>query len=159
MVHTDKIVKDLELLHEGVFDLKELLNIIKEFFKRHDYDLTEKSYNSTTKDGLKTTVLKWDFDRKVDDYNQCFAKLSIELNNYKEGFVDAKKVIDGRLKFVINAEIQRDYDQKWKTNPLRKIARAVYDRYVIEEKQDRVSKELKSIIDNLKKEIKQYLGI
>src|SRR3989344_3141848 len=102
MVHTDKIVKDLELLHEGVFDLKELLNIIKEFFKRHDY---------------------------------------------------TKKVIDGRLKFVINAEIQRDYDQKWKTNPLRKIARAVYDRYVIEEKQDRVSKELKSIIDNLKKEI------
>ena len=84
MVHTDKIVKDLELLHEGVFDLKELLNIIKEFFKRHDYDLTEKSYNSTTKDGLKTTVLKWDFDRKVDDYNQCFAKLSIELNNYKD---------------------------------------------------------------------------
>ena len=159
MVHTDKIVKELEISHEGVLDFKEFLHTIKDFFKRHNYDLTEKAYETKNIENLKNTTIKWEFDRKVDDYNQCFAKLKIELSKYKEGYVDSKKVVDGNIKITIEGDIVRDYDLKWKTAPVKKFMRAIYDKYIAEEKQDRIAKELKSIIENLRKEIKQYLNI
>lgn len=159
MVHTDKIVKEFELDHEGVIDFKEFLNLIKDFFKKYDYDLTEKLYNGKTKEGLKSTEIKWQFDKKVDDYNQCFVKMKIKLNDYKEGYVDGKKIADGKLVVEIEGEIVRDYDLKWKIAPIRKFFRALYDKYVVAVKQDKVANELKSIINNLEKDIKQYLAI
>ncbi len=159
MVHIEKVVREFELSYEGVVDFKEFLHVLKEFFKRYDYDITEKVYAGSTKDGLKNTNIKWDCDRKVDDYNQCFIKLKLGLSDYKEGYVDSKKVIDGKLKIIIEAEIQKDYGANWKKSPLRRFVRAVYDKYVVVVKQDKVSKELSDIVENLKKEIKQYLNI
>ncbi len=159
MVHTDKIVREFELSTEGVIDFKEFLNVIKALFKKYGYDLTEKVYNSKTSDGLRNTSLIWHFDNKPDDYNQCIVKIKIKLDDYKEGTVDNKKVVDGKLSLGVDAEINRDYDQKWKTAPMKKFFRAIYDKYVAETKQDRVTKDLTKLVEELKKEIKQYLHI
>ena len=158
MVHTDKIVKDLEFSYEGVFDFKELLSVIREYLKRHDYDIDEKLYNTSVKDDLKSTKIKWNADRKVDDYNKCVVKLTVDLGDYKEGYVDGAKVADGKLKVTFNAEVERDYGEKWKKNPTKRFIRAVYEKYVTEAKQSKIDGNLKNLIDGLKKEIKQYLG-
>ena len=159
MVHTYKIVKPLEINYQGVFDFKEFLNVIKDLFKRYDADLSEKAYNTSADGGVKNTNMAWEFDKKVDDYNQVFVKLKINLLNYKEGYVDSKKVVDGSLNLIIEAEVQRDYDQKWKTSPIKKMARAMYDKYVDEPRHDKVADDLKKTVDNLKREVKQYLHI
>ena len=160
MVHTYKIVKPAQISYQGVFDFKELLNVIKEFFKRHDYDLSEKNYNTSTGEGnAKNTIVLWEFDRKVDDYNQVFARLKFELMNYKEGYVDSKKIVDGNIIITMEAEVQRDYDIKWKNAPIKRFVRALYDRYIDEPKNDRIFDEGKKLIENLKKDIKQYLHI
>ena len=35
MVHTDKIVKELEIAHTGVLDFKEFLQMLKDFFDQY----------------------------------------------------------------------------------------------------------------------------
>ncbi len=159
MVHTDKVVRDLEFLYEGVFDFKELLEIIKEFCDKRGYDIDEKLYNNKVKGDFKNTVIKWTADRKIDDYNKCVVKLIINLNDYKEGYVDGRKIVDGNLKITFNGEVERDYDEKWKKAPTKKFLRAVYEKYIVESKQDKVNSSLKNLIDDLKNEIKLYLKV
>ena len=159
MVHTDKVVRDLEFLYEGVFDFKELLEIIKEFCDKRGYDIDEKLYNNKVKGDFKNTSIKWTADRKIDDYNKCVVKLTINLNDYKEGHVDGRKVVDGNLKIIFNGEVERDYDEKWKKSPTKKFLRALYEKYIVESKQDKVNSSLKNLIDDLKNEIRLYLKV
>lgn len=157
MVHTDKIVRDLEYSYQGVFDFKELLSIMKKFFARYNYDVDEKLYDTKVKGDFRNTKIKWTCDRKVDDYNKCVVKLGIDLNDYKEGNVDSTKVIDGKLKIMFNAEVERDYGEKWKKSPAKRFFRAIYEKYVSEAKQSKVDNNLKELVESLRKEIKQYL--
>lgn len=159
MVHTDKIVKDLEFVYEGVFDFKEFLSIVKAFFKRHDYDVDEKLYSTNVKADLKNTKIKWNAERKVDDYNKCVIKVGVDLSNYKEGYVDSVKVVDGKLKITFNADVERDYGEKWKKSPTKKFIRAIYEKYISEAKQSKIDSNLKALVEDLRKEIKQHLSV
>ncbi len=160
MPHTDLIINGFDINYSGAIDFKDFLRMFKGFFKKYDYDVDEKVYDTKTdNEGLKSTTIKWACDKKVDDYNKVVIKPSISLSNYKEGFVDGSKVADGNLKINIKVEIERDYDEKWKKSPVKNFFRSIYERYVSEEKQDKVTKEAKSIFENLKKELKQYLNI
>ncbi len=157
MVHTDKVVRELEFVYEGVFDFKELLSIIKEFVKRYKYDLNEKGYETKGKGEVKTTKLRWEFERKLDDYNKAVVKLKIELADYKEGHVESVKVVDGKLKIEFNADIIRDYNENWKVAPAKKFFRALFDKYVMEIKQKKVDDSVIDLVDSLRSEIKRYL--
>lgn len=158
MVHTDKVVKDLGISYEGVFDFKEILQVIKEFLSRGNYDLDEKLYDTKVKGDFKNTIIIWAADRKVDDYNKCVVKIGINLSDYKEGHVDGVKVVDGKLKIGFNADVERDYDEKWKKSPTKKFIRAVYEKYIVEGKQSKIDSNLKTFVENLRKEIKQHLN-
>lgn len=156
MVHTDKIVSDLEFAYEGVFDFKEFLSYLKGFFKRYDYDLDEKVYNLKVKEGLKTTKIKWATEKKLDDYNKSKIKVKINLADYKESYVDGTKLADGNLKIEIEAEIEKDYEDQWKTAPPKKLMRGIYEKYIASAKQNKTNSLVKSTVDDLMKEIKQY---
>ena len=156
MVHKDKIITELEFSHEGVFDFKEFLHMIKSFFSRYNYDFDEKVYESKNKGDLKTTRFKWAFDRKLDDYNKAVVKLGIGLEDYKEGYSDGIKIVDGKLKVKFDAEVERDYNEDWKKQPTKKFIRAVFDKYVSAHKQKKVDDSVKDLVENLRREIKQY---
>ncbi len=157
MVHTDNVVRDLEFAYEGVFNFKELLSVMKDFLKRYDYDVDEKLYDTKVNGDLRNIKIKWSCDKKVDDYNKCFVKLTIDLNDFKEGYVDGEKVVDGKLKITFNAEVERDYGEKWKKSPSKKFIRALNEKYVSQAKQNKVDSQLKGLVDALKKEVKGYL--
>ncbi len=159
MVHTDKVVRDVEFDYEGVFNFKEFILYLKDFFKRYDYDIDEKSYSSSVKDGLKNEKIKWDCDRKLDDYNHAHIKLKINLNDFKESYAGSKKIVDGKLKLEIEAEIKRDYDAQWKGGPARKFFRSVYDKYISSGKQQNVDSMVKDTVNDLISNVKQYLNV
>jgi len=79
------------------------------------------------------------------------------LSDYREGNVDGTKVVDGKLKITFNAEVERDYDEKWKKSPVKRFVRAIYERYVTEAKQSKVDRALKDLVSDLRLEIKRYL--
>ena len=159
MVHTEKIVKDLEISYSGVFDLKEFLNIIKKYFERHSYSLSEKVYDTKTKDDAKITMMKWEFDRRLDDYNKGIVKLVIKINNYTENYLQGKKVVKGDITLKINAELNRDHEQKWKGSMTKKFFRSLYDQYIAVDRQDRVKDALKDLTEGFRKEVKKYFNI
>ncbi len=158
MVHTDKVTKEMEISHTGILDFKEFLQMIKDFFGNYNYDITEKVYDTKSTDGLKNTLIKWDADRKLDDYNKAVFKLTFILNDYKELYVEKKKVTDGNFKIKIEVEMERDYDENWKKAPTKRFLRAIYDKYIVEKKQSNIDKEAKETVQRLREQIKKYLG-
>ncbi len=158
MTHTDKVVKDMEFSYEGVFDFKELISYLKDFFKRYNYDIDEKSYSSSAKDEMKNTKIKWDCDRKLDDYNHAHIKVKISLSDFKESPAGSKKLVDGKLKGEIEAEIKRDYGEQWEGGAARKFLRSVYEKYISLGKQKNVDSAVKKTADDLIAEVKQYFN-
>ena len=98
-------------------------------------------------------------DRKYNDYSEGIINVTIELTNYKEGYADGKKIVEGDLKVKINGEMNRDYGDKWKNSTPKIFFRAIYDKYVVNVKEGIADSELKKTIKNLIAEIKQYLQI
>lgn len=158
MVHTDKIIRDKTFSYEGVFDFKELISVMREFMGRYNYDIEEKLFKTNAKGAKKTTKIKWTCDRKIDDYNKCILKLTIDLKGYKEGNVDGVPVVDGNLEIAFEGEVERDYDEAWKTSPVRKFLRALYDKYIFEAKQKSVDRKLVDMADTLEAELRKYLN-
>jgi len=158
MPHTDLVIKELEIVHEGTIDFKDFLKFMKGFMEKYDYDIEEKSYETKTKNGLKNTTIKWVCDRKIDDYNKILIKPKILLNDYKEGSVDGRRVTQGELIIKIKVEIERDYDEEWKGLPIIKFFRSIYEKYISESKQAKVDSESKDIVNKLRTEINQYFG-
>lgn len=156
MVHKDKIIKDIEFNYEGVFDFREFLHLLRAFFKRYDYDIDEKVYALSKKGGLNNTKIKWDCDRKLDDYNHAYIKPTINLRDYKESYVNGAKVVDGKLSVEVDAEVERDYSEQWKKHPTKKFVRAVYEKYVVSGKQKNVDNAVRNLVQNLIAEMKQY---
>lgn len=159
MVHTERVVRDIELNYSGVFDLKEFLNLTKKVLGRYDYDLDEKLYETKTKDDLKNTTIKWQFDRRLDDYNKGVVKLKININNYSENYIEGKKVVKGDLNVKLNGEVIRDYEDKWKKLPTRKFFRALYDQYIGKEREDNITRSVKDMVELFRKEFKKYFNI
>ena len=159
MVHTETIIRDAEVNYSGTFDLKEFLSVVKKFFGRYDYDLDEKLYETKPKDDLKSTFIRWNFSRRLDDYNKGSIRLEIKLDNYEEARIEGKKVVKGNLKLKINSEVIRDYEDKWKKSPIEKFFRAIYDLYIGREREDKVSKSVKELTENFRTEIKKYFNV
>ena len=159
MPHKDLIIDELTIEHEGVIDFKDFLKFLKLFMKKYDYNIDENIYETkTSKQELKTTLIVWGCDRKVDDYNKIIIKPKIILSDYKEGTIDRKKIIEGKIEISIKVEIERDYDENWKKSPIKRFFRAVYDKYVVEAKQEKINSEAKNIVSKLKTEINQYFN-
>lgn len=158
MAIVDKVLKDVSVSYEGVFDFKDFLAFMKKMMKDMRYDITEKLYDAKTKNGVKSILIKWECDRKPTDYDKYIIKLKITASDLKEGQIDSGKVQQGKTEVEINGEHEKDYDEKWK-KPKWHFWRAVFDKFVIEDKQKDLAKKLKEDCLFIEESVKKYFNI
>lgn len=149
------VVRDKTFSYSGVFDLREFIDYIKGWFEKYDYDVIEKEYVDKSVD-IKSTTIKWECDRKIDDYHQYFLDVKIKVDNYQEIKKDGKQMVKGEFSFSFDAYIEKDYLETWKKSPGKRFARAVFDRFVMEQKETDVEKQLKDDSEDLFSEVKKY---
>ena len=89
MAEINYVVRDLKLSHEGVFDLKELYKLMKGWFNLHKFDFYEKEYFDVLKTDAKDIKLKWEVERKIDDYTKFVIETDIKINDHR--IVEVKK--------------------------------------------------------------------
>ena len=161
MAETDFIIKGLTVSYSGIFNLKELYKYIKRWLKESGsfQEINEKLYQEEHKQELKTTTIKVDAKKKVDDYTKFIIKVTIKGSDYEDVKADGKSMQKGSLKIELNAEMEKDYQEKWEEAPSRKFFRGLYDRFLIGFRIDKLSKELTDETYDLYNEIKKYLDI
>lgn len=154
MAFIDYVVKEGEINSEGVFRIEEFIQHVREWLDKNGYLINEKVYVGLP--GAKSD-LKWECEKEYDDYNKSIIKLKIKLKA-KEDTKGKKRLIKGKLRFVYEGLIKRDYDDKWAKRS-RSFLREVYDKFIMEPRQKSVKTDLIKDIADLKSEVKQYLDI
>ena len=145
---------------QGVYDFQGFLHHLTSWMKRHNYTINEKLHAASTKDAKKSVVIKWSCDTEYDDYHQFLLKVKISASNYTEGLAKGKKVLEGEISVSIDAEVERDYENKWATQgPVKKFLRAFYDSVLAAPKKDTVNSELENHLESFMSEIKRYLNL
>ena len=156
MVKVVDILAGYEISYNGAIDIKELQALIRRWCKKNHFDLIEKVYDIKMIENGRNGIMKWEADKKLDDYNQIVVKPDIILTNCKEVKVDGKRILEGDVKVKIGAELNRDYDEAWKGKPMKRFLRGFFDKFFAPEKVDRAREELKKSAKLLRDEVKRY---
>ena len=150
MAFEDHIIKDQKYEYEGVFNFNEIIDLIKDWFERDRY-----KYNRKEKFVLETkkiNKIKFEFDRKVDDYHRFVIKVGIDVK--KDEIVKGK--VKGKFKLKINSIIKRDYGDEWSDKPWKVFIRNFVDRFIQSEKEDKMTKKLESETNSMLNAVKRY---
>ncbi len=160
MPETDMVVRDLKLNVDGVFDFKELYNLIKDWYSLHKYDFYEKNYKEVLKEEAKDIKIEFTGDRVIDYYIKYIIDITIRLNNHKivKG-PNNKNLVQGNLSISFQSKLQTDFEASWEGKPLLKFTRGLYDKFVRSDKLDVYKKELKEQSYEIFNEIKAYLNL
>ena len=161
MPETDYVIKEIKLVQEGVFDFKEVYNVVKGWFNLHKYDVFEKNYRETQRqDDTKEIKIEFDSEKKIDQYIKYLINVDIKINDHKivQG-PKGKRLVQGTLTIEIEAMLQSDFDAAWEGRPLAKFTRGLYDKFVRGDKYEEYKKELHDQGYELYNELKAYLNL
>lgn len=160
MAEKDYIIRDLIFKYEGLFDIDNIYKNIKSFLKKNlSYPLlNEKTYDEKRHDDLKDTKIKLEAFKKVDDYTKLNITVKINSKDCKDVAVKGKKLQKGQIKIEFESVIETDYLEKWAGKSMyKKFFRAVYDKYIMESKQNRLTKQIKDETYMIYNELKDTL--
>ena len=161
MSETEYVVKDLKIVHEGVFDFKEFYKLVKSWLTLRKYDLFEKEYRESQKEeNIKEIKVGFAAEKVIDYYIKYLFDISLGVKDHKivKG-PKAQNLVQGTLTFKIDAKLQTDFEASWEGKPLLKFTRGIYDKFVKGDKYAEYKKELKDQTYELYNELKAYLNL
>lgn len=117
MIDKIPIVSEKKYVFEGVFDIKETYNFIKEYLENsRSYDLSEKDYEEKNDQGSRKIMSKTEAELMYNDYFKPIIKyeLLMEGNDIDVKVNDKKtiKLTKGKAKIIVNAYIETDWAAK-----------------------------------------------
>lgn len=108
---------------KGEFDLEKVYKKAASWFPTRLYDFTEKEHTHKDKPQGFEILIKFEGERKVDDY----VKFHIHTTFLSIGYREKK----GYLKINIKAYLELDYRKRWEINFFTKFLRFIYNNYII----------------------------
>lgn len=134
MVEKDLVFKG-KIKNFGPFDWKEFYRFCYTWLVDKEYWVVEKEYTEKITATGKEIEVHWEAKRKISDYFRFFLKVDWRILGMKkvEVEIEGKKIeLDkGQVECNVTAILEKDYEQRWETNPLMKFFRSIYDRYII----------------------------
>ena len=150
------------LSFNGYFNLDELISFIDGLFSDRGYD---KSVNREILDQENNSIEKnLMFDKKFSDYARGVVIVRIVAKKEKEEVVmvgkEKKKMDKGSINITFKiVQLETDFEKKWEKNPLSYVYRWFVDKFIVKKYIDAYKDTLLADYNEVKKEIKAFLGI
>lgn len=158
MPEYDYIVKGLTVSQDATFNLSDMYKYLRSFFDLHNYDFYEKEYFDELKEDGKDVRIKWECERKVDDYVKFHIEMKIKGKGLKEVKLKNDVVVKGKVTVEFEAYLEKDYEGDF-GNFYMKFIRALYDKFVIYNRLDTYGTEVKEETYELYNELKAFLKL
>lgn len=151
------------LEYEGIFSLRELIDMIKDLAGDKGYFPFEPKHAESIKEEGKYLFIEISLKRKLSDYARGEITLNVEADNVKEKIVtlgeQKKKVHDGKLKVSMDAALITDYEQRWETKPLFWTMRKLFEMYIYSPVIGDYRNSLKADADWVFQNVRSYLNL
>tara|TARA_Y100000310_G_C20667443_1_gene808389 strand:+ start:2073 stop:2576 length:504 start_codon:yes stop_codon:yes gene_type:complete len=141
-----------QIKHNGFYNLNAITKKSKAFFKKYNYDFTDKAHEEKTKPLGKEAKYEWKAERKATPYIKYTIKVVIEIKNQKEVLIEKRKFQQGNIQIEIKAYMDKNQNQTFKSTNFGEMQRKIYEKFI-------VSGELKEYEDNLEYESEDLISL
>ena len=163
MAETKKLIKERRLEYEGIFNLKDLFDLVMMWVSDNGYDILNRHTTEQALTSGKTSKLILELHRKVSDYIKLTMKLECEVKNCKEVVIEkdsySVKSNQGNVLILITSGIETDYEKIWDEGANRIFIRELFDRFVYNLSISNSEKKMINETDDLTKHIKSFLNM
>ena len=160
MPEIDYVIPAIKIEQRAVFNFADLYRLLKSWFNLHNYDFYEKEYIDVLKEGgEKSDSIKWEAERKVDDYVKFHIELRIKLADVEDVKLKDNLVCKGTCGIKFESFLEKDYDNRWERNSFIKFLRALYDHFILRPKLERYADELRQETYDVFDQAKSFLKL
>lgn len=149
--------------YEGLFDSKELFNVIKQWASDKGYWLLEKSHTEVVKSEGKFVTFDLEPFRKFTDYAKSIIKIRAQFSEVKDVVVERDerkvKMQEGKVVFVIDGILETDYEHRWESKPLFYVLRTIFEKYLYTPFISGFERGIKEDVSFLKNNLKSFLNL
>lgn len=157
------VVDNERLSYSGIFDIKEIMKIIKDWAKDKAYFMIESSHTESVKEDGKYADIKLEPFKKLTDYAKSKVKIRITVDQAKDRVVDIDgkkvKMYEGRVGFLFDGILETDYEARWEGKPVFYFLRTIFEKYVYAPFISKFEQTVKNDVDFLKTQLKSYLNM
>ncbi|MEM4266818.1 MAG: hypothetical protein QW404_02065 [Candidatus Nanoarchaeia archaeon] len=159
MSEFDYVIKDMKVAQESTFDMQELYRLGRTWFDKHGYDFYEKEYIASQKEDSKNASIKWEAEKKIDDYIKVHIEARVKFKNLREVQGKKKMMNTGEVSVNVESYIERDYESNWEKGFMTKFIRGLYDTFLIRGKIDKDKNRLERETKEFLNEIRTFLKV
>jgi len=157
MAETDYVISGIMIKKSGLIDLREVYRLMKEWFFQRRYDFIEKEYKDKELEEGKNIFIKWNSEKKVDDYTKMVIDVTFRGDKLEEVKVGNRNLLKGNVSILFESYVYKDYEENWEKNPVSKFIREVFDKFIVKQHFDKIHKDLRAETYAVFDEVKRYL--
>ena len=157
------VVDDEKVSYEGIFDMKEVFNVMKQWMSDTGYWMVEKNHTESSKPDGKFISLDLIIFKKFTDYAKSLFNVKVEFYNVKDTVIerDGKKIKmqEGKVIVSFNGILETDYENRWENKPVYYFLRTVFEKYIYLPYMSGFESSVRNDLSSLKGVIKAFLNV
>ncbi len=147
---------------KGYWSFNDLYEFCFSWLKDRGYSVKENEYWEKD-DGAKEIKLKWAAEKKVSKYFMNEIKVTWHILMLTDAELDGPsgkiKTNKGDLKFTVESSLISDYNNGWSNGTFGKIAKKLYEKFIIKSTAEGYEDDLDSVSGKLVGDIKGFLQL
>ncbi len=157
------IIDGEKIVYKGLFDFKELYNVIDAFLWQKGFDKrVRKNEEQVSQDGKYISVILQPWKR-ITEYIKHEIKMVITVHHAKDEIreIDGikRKLTNGVVEITFFAYLVTDYEGRWEQRAEYFFLRTIFDKFVYKMQNSSMSGLLKTDVKLLKGEVEAFLNL
>lgn len=157
-----KSVLDKKFSYSGLFSVKDLYKLIRNWLSEKDYDVFEADHTQDVFEDGKQILILLVIKRKISDYAQIGGKIKIAFKKIEDVVVEQNshnaKLSKGAFEIKFEILLVTDYEKSWENNAVQYFLRAVMDKFVFKSYIRQAEDQATTEFGQLEKELRSYLN-
>ena len=157
------ILQGDKLTYDGLFDMKELIAVIRQWGSDAGYWVIDSSQNESARPEGKYVTLDWIIFKKFTDYAKSLLKMNIQFQGVKDVIIEREgkkvKVQEGKIFISFDVILETDYEARWEVKPLFYVLRVIFEKYVYSPYMSKFERQIRDDYGMLKNSMKTYLNL
>ena len=160
MAEFDYVFKGVKVSVDGVVNITGLYKLLRNWFDKMKYDFYENEHIEDMKaEGAKDLNIKMNAEKNIDDYTKLHIELRIKGKGLKPVMHGKELCASGAVSVGFDVFIENDYEGRWDSPFFLKFFRTIYDKYIMSEREQRNTAEIKEEAEDIIKKTKAFLKV
>ena len=153
-----------KVAYDGIFDFGNFYKFCYDYLTEElGFNVSETKYKEKLKGNEKDLEIEWVGEIKIDDYFKHAIKVVFKIMFLKKIEIEqqGKKITTnkGKVETAIKGTLVRDYRGDYSTNPTRRWMRDIYEKWIINNRIEKMEDKLVEDCDDFLSQAKSFLDL